>query len=274
MRQIIKSYHQLYDHFHEALQNSIDACEAVFDSYDGTHGEEPYEPEISVHVDVDRNEVTVVDNGVGMTLEEVRRYLFTPYATLKPGSESRQRGEKGVGNVFLAYGSEHYEFATRSMGGIGDIGGKIDGGVRWTLGTEEAPEMPLVEPAPTALPDDRRHGTLIRFRFSEQTNITRLASQGTTTEQWESILRLHTGVGYVDFPGGDRFLGALKISVYVIYQGEQQSKIAQKGYFYPHQVPGVTSVRLGDLTRPRRGSLPPGMTMKEILWDEFDSGKS
>ena len=96
VRQIVISYHQTYDHFHEILQNALDACETAFDIYANEperQARTPYEPHIEIKIDVDGNKLTVADNGEGMTLSKVKRYLFTQYATDKPYSQVRQRGE-------------------------------------------------------------------------------------------------------------------------------------------------------------------------------------
>ncbi|TET39638.1 MAG: hypothetical protein E3J65_03595 [Dehalococcoidia bacterium] len=275
VRQIVISYHQTYDHLHEVLQNAVDACECAFRRYANTanaQAQAPYEPHIEVRVDVDGNKLIVADNGIGMTLDEVQRFLFTPYATAKPHLAVRQRGEKGVGNTFLSYGSEGYHFSTRHMDEHRFIAGRLTEGIRWTLGSDQDMSMPLVEPdEPHSLLASVTHGTVVQITFSEQTNIKRLADHGTSREHWEAILRLHTGVGYIDFRETDDFLNALKISLYVTHQGVSQSKIVQKGYLYPHKVTGVTSVRLGDLTRGDRGRLPPRHTMKHCLYDFFDS---
>jgi hypothetical protein len=274
VRQIVISYHQIYDHFHEILQNALDACESAFKiCTNGTSAETqaPYEPHIEVRIDVDTNKLTVADNGEGMTLEKVQQYLFTPYATDKPSSQVRQRGEKGVGNTFLSYGSCGYRFSTRHISQGGLIAGRLVEGIRWTLSGDQDIQMPLVEP------DDSQpalvvasHGTTVQIGFSEQTNIKRLSDHGTSLEDWEAILRLHTAVGYIDFRETDTFLNALKVSLYVTYQGDTQSKILQKGYLYPHKVAGVTSARLRDLLRGDRGKLPPRHTMKHCLYDFYD----
>jgi hypothetical protein len=273
IRQILKSYHQTYDHFHEALQNAMDACERVHaePSEGGSAaGAAPYEPYIEVHVDVDNNRFTVKDNGIGMDLNEVKRYFFTPYATQKPSQHVRQRGEKGVGNTFLAYGSQSYYFSTRHKGEQNYISGRIDGGVSWALG--EVAQMPLVVPDNChSLLENEAHGTVVEIQFSEMTNIKRLADHGTSLEHWETILRLHTGVGYIDFGDNDEFLGKLRVSLYVNYQGTTKSRIVRKGYLYPHKVEGVTSVRGRDLARDARGKLPPKHTMKQCIYDFFDA---
>jgi hypothetical protein len=275
IRQIIKSYHQTYDHFHELLQNAVDACEVAYYKYSNitpTPAQQPYEPQIQVYVNVDNNNLSVIDNGIGMTLDEVKKYLFTPYATNKPSLPLRQRGEKGVGNAFLSYGSNGYHFTTRHMDETSFISGRLSSGIVWALGNDGSEVMPLVEP------DELHpqfanivHGTFINIEFSEQTNIRRLKDQGTTLQNWEAILRLHTAVGYISFDEDDEFLNALKVILYVTYNGVTQSKIVQKGYLYPHKVDGLASVRLSDLKRGERGKLPPRHTMKHCIYNFYDN---
>lgn len=271
VRQIIVSYHQTYDHFHEVLQNAVDACEQAFPMPAG-EVQTPYEPHIQVRIDVDSNKLLVVDNGTGMTMDDVQKYLFTPYATKKIGSQVRQRGEKGVGNAFLSYGSNGYHFSTRAINEPSFIAGRLNEGIRWTLNEDSNEVMPLVEPdEPHPLLRDLQHGTIVEIQFSEQTNIKRLADHGTSLQHWEAILRLHTAAGYIDIEENDTFLNALKVSIFVTYQGATQTKVMQTGYFYPNKVQGVTSVRLGDLQRAERGRLPPKHTMKDCIFDVYDS---
>ncbi len=275
IRQIIKSYHQTYDHFHEILQNAIDACELAFNKYielyAGTQ-ETPYEPKINVYINVDTNELTVADNGIGMTLEEVQRYLFTPYATNKCVQTVRQRGEKGVGNAFLAYGSNGYHFTTRHMDDTDYIAGKISDGIVWALSSDDNSNIPIVEPDdPNEYFEGVLHGTIIKIVFSEQTNVKRLSNQGTTPNHWEAILRIHTSVGYIDLSGDDSFLNVLKVSLYVTHNGVTQTKIVQKGYLYPHKVQGISHVKRSDLQRGQMGRLPTTQTMKHCVYDFYDS---
>lgn len=273
VRQIIISYHQRYDHFHEVLQNAVDACERAYRaSVDGEQPTSPYEPHIKIKINVDSNKITVIDNGTGITLDDVHKYLFTPYATNKPDYPVRQRGEKGVGNTFLSYGSSAYHFTTRTIGGSGFIAGNLSEGICWTLSEDPTLVMPLVEPAePHELLSELQNGTIIEITFSEQTNIRRLKDHGTTLQHWEAIIRLHTAAGYIDMQENDEFLNALKVTLYVTYQGITQSKILQTGYLYPHKVRETTSVRLRDLRRGERGRLPPRHTMKDCIFDIFDS---
>jgi len=275
IRQIIKSYHQTYDHLHEILQNAIDACELAFNKYielySGTQ-ETPYEPKVDIYINADTNELIVNDNGMGMTLEEVQKYLFTPYATNKRDQTIRQRGEKGVGNAFLAYGSNGYHFTTRHMDDTDYIAGRIGDGIVWALGSEDNARIPVVEPAdPDEHFENVLHGTTIKVIFSEQTNIKRLSDQGTTILQWEAILRIHTSVGYIDLSGDDSFLNALKVNLHVTHNGVMQSKIVQKGYLYPHKVEGITHVKRSDLQRGQMGRLPTTQTMKHCIYDFYDS---
>ena len=60
----------------ELISNGVDATSKLkMVSYAGETTTEVPEPEISVTVDKDKKTITVSDNGIGMTVDEVKKYI-------------------------------------------------------------------------------------------------------------------------------------------------------------------------------------------------------
>jgi len=62
----------------EILQNAIDACKTMEETAEGMdeYRIQSYEPFIVISLDQDRNTVSVLDNGTGMTLDILRKYFL------------------------------------------------------------------------------------------------------------------------------------------------------------------------------------------------------
>lgn len=272
--EIIGSYHHHFDHLYECIQNAVDACERAFRYYQDNPESTPYIPMIQVTIDLQLNALTVLDNGLGMSKDDVTGYFFTPHASLKniggSGFQIRQRGEKGVGATFLSYGSNSTSLCTKSQLTGEMTSGKLEGALQWCNQSVDLLPMPMVEPvAPTADMTEAPHGTSISIQFSGDTNITNLSDDGINCQQWEAILRLNTALGYVDFKGDDPFFKALVANLIVAgLDGVRESKRVETGYYYPH-ITTQANVRLGTLTRDNRGRLPARQRNMHILWDVF-----
>lgn len=87
VRQIVVSYHHTFDVLYEAVQNAVDGCAKAFAYHREAVTAPPYVPKVDVTVDLDANAVEIVDNGLGMTVDTVKKYFFTPYSTLKVAHE-------------------------------------------------------------------------------------------------------------------------------------------------------------------------------------------
>ena len=73
-------------------------------------------PTLRVTLDADKNEITIMDNGVGMTGENLR-CVFTPHLSPKQLQPGVTRGHKGVGTTFLIYGHASFTVATKATSG-------------------------------------------------------------------------------------------------------------------------------------------------------------
>ena len=142
--QIIESYHHDFDHFYESIQNAVDACQRAFVEYEKQNRSAEYTPLVDVEINLKTNRLTVIDNGLGMSKDVVRKFFFTPYATLKnidsAATQALQRGEKGVGATFLSYGSEYVHLSTITNGREMNCC-KLERGLSWCK--KKLPLLPL-----------------------------------------------------------------------------------------------------------------------------------
>jgi hypothetical protein len=272
--QIIASYHHDFDHFYESIQNAVDACEKAFVDYQRRKRGAEYTPKVEVVVNLQTNALAVIDNGVGMPMAAVLKYFFTPYATLKAvpatAREGIQRGEKGVGATFVSYGSNYVHLSTRSAENNEMTSCKLIDGLDWCNQKRPLLPLPHVEPCePHAHLEGLPHGTVLEVHFSDDTNIRTLSDFAKSTSQWETILRLHTALGYVDFQESDPFLKSLRATLTVINEdGRADSKSVTTGYLYPH-LTTEARVQLTKLARTKGTELPESQRDMNVLWEIF-----
>ncbi|WP_443936842.1 HD domain-containing protein [Pedobacter sp. MW01-1-1] len=60
----------------ELIQNSLDACRIRQENEIRKFGEDPYEPRLRILIDKDKNQVTIKDNGVGMSIEIIKNHFL------------------------------------------------------------------------------------------------------------------------------------------------------------------------------------------------------
>jgi hypothetical protein len=260
--EILRSYHQTYDHLQELIQNAVDACEDAYEI--NLQKSQKYKPRIEVTFDLDNNRITVDDNGTGMNKDTLKKYYFTPFAGRKKRSPSGKlrRGEKGVGATFLSYGSHRIWVSTKPMDNPNTYNAcELAGGIDWIRDYSGALSMPRVNPV-DAHPDlaSHKHGTIIVIDLNNLTNLRTLAKHGRTVKDWEAILRLFTAIGFIgigiDGPAPTDFLRALRVDVKVIESGITTAEKIDTGYLYPHLVKDVTWIRAKDIKRQAGNNRP------------------
>lgn len=79
VRNILNSYTGFFDVFSELTQNALDATQAK-----ARAGANTFKPKISVLIDIRNRRVRVVDNGIGMSIDEFKCCL-RPNVTFKTG---------------------------------------------------------------------------------------------------------------------------------------------------------------------------------------------
>jgi hypothetical protein len=195
IQNILSSYVGWYDPFCELIQNALDAVDhrAIDESDSGNS----FEPTVRVIIDQIENRLTVSDNGVGMNQDEFRKFL-APNFSFK--EETKERGHKGVGATYLAYGFNHLRVHTKHPGH--SAVGRIVGARKWTT-SELGTTPPLVEPDSSSDPDTKfaawERGTSVTVRFDEDSQPGRLDwLKATTASTWLTIMKTRTGLGSVE----------------------------------------------------------------------------
>jgi len=192
---ILSSYVGWYDPFCELIQNSLDAVEARRTVEATSEKPESYTPRIHVLIDLERNSLTVSDNGVGLDKDKFEQFL-APNFSFKSG---KTRGHKGVGATYVAYGFNYMRISTKSPGFTRS--GKIIDARSWLKDPAPAGN-PKIEHDDTPLSDedfnDFDRGVSVTVKFDESTHPRRLDwVKADEAEKWLSILFIKTGFGSV-----------------------------------------------------------------------------
>src|SRR5687768_1766492 len=95
IKNILKSYTGWYDPFSELIQNALDAVETR-----KRRTKSEYNPRIWIRIDLQKNQLSVTDNGIGFAEDQFKSFL-APNVSFK---KDNTRGNKGVGATYLAYG--------------------------------------------------------------------------------------------------------------------------------------------------------------------------
>ncbi|MDQ5807041.1 MAG: ATP-binding protein [Actinomycetota bacterium] len=190
VRNVIKSYHSATDVLAEPVQNAVDEVSNNPNRAEGS---------VTVRLSVDLNELEVIDDGRGITIEDAKRFL-APDVTDKPADwrEGRVRGHKGVGLTFLAYGFNFFELESRMADGT-HYRVRLEDGRRWvddpTKGLADAPLAEL-----TMNPEEPRvtdTGTSIRIRLSPGTTPGSISHSFNSAKYAAAVLETQTAIGVV-----------------------------------------------------------------------------
>lgn len=193
IKNILSSYVGWYDPFCELIQNALDSVE-LRERIESEAGNTAYQPSISILIDIQQNELSVTDNGVGLDKDQFQQFL-APNFSFKSGST---RGHKGVGATYIAYGFNSMTISTKAPDF--SASGRISNARRW-----------LSDPAPSANPKvipveedatevfsliDR--GVGVKVKFDETTHPKQLSwIQADEVEAWWKILSVKSGLGAI-----------------------------------------------------------------------------
>ena len=193
---ILRSYTGLLDVFSEAIQNGIDACDLR------TRQEpEGYEPKIWIHIDIPNGKLRFVDNGIGMSVEQIR-FFVRPGMSFK--ANESLRGHKGVGATFLAYGYSSFTVSSKSASET--VAVTLTGGRQWAENTTGNIPRPKFTRARDNIPEleGLQSGTSIEIDIGhhrdERPNLAWL--NVTDPAIWFKLLRLRTPLGGVYLKSG------------------------------------------------------------------------
>jgi hypothetical protein len=272
IRNILKSYTGAYDLFSELIQNALDAVDAR------TALNEPnFQPTIWMNIDVQHQSVSVADNGIGLTADQLRLFL-QPNMSFKKTNQTR--GNKGVGATYLAYGFNYLQVATR-VPGFAYVG-ILENGREWVEDRSNAIVKPLIrQTASKAFAFDAldRGASFTSKLVGEKIRPKDLSWIGASTaDQWDVILRVKTPLGglYV-------FTGSSPKTVCHLSVADADGTITKKiikecDYYYPHHMPGKHAT-LGSLTEYQQKAInanrpvnwPTELSRLTAIWDIITS---
>lgn len=257
IRNILKSYTGYYDIFSELIQNALDAVERRM-----REGALSYSPRIWIQIDLATSEITVTDNGCGMTETEFRQFL-RPNFSFKTVDSTR--GNKGVGATYLAYGFNHAEIATRADGKT--FSGIIRRGREWVEDMSNTIPRPKVEYATPSHAEfnlvDRGAsmkvklvGTGIRPR-----NLSWMGAQ--TAQQWLAVLRAITPLGGVYLCGDPAPKVRTTLEVISPSGSKSTAELDAPRYLYPAEVMSrVVDIR--EYLADRKSRLAKGLDITKL----------
>lgn len=229
---ILKSYTGYFDCFSELLQNALDALDA-------RASVECFSPKIWIKIDVGGGRITVIDNGIGMNLNQVK-FCFRPNVSFK--SRKVSRGHKGVGATFLAYGFSAIRIFTKSSTGV--ISGQMRNGRQWAEDHTDSYPRPLFELSdlsPSELASEKS-GTCVEILIGDQRPQLPWLN-ATSATQWYDVLRIKTPLGgiYLSAPGREQ---NTQVTVDVLdLAGTATQYVGQNPeYYYPHDMPVLQKV--------------------------------
>jgi hypothetical protein len=272
---ILKSYTGYFDVFSEMIQNSLDAIQKK-----ASHGGASFKPKLWIKIDLQNSRVSVVDNGVGMSLDEFKFFL-RPNVSYKDPREGR--GHKGVGATFLAYGFSLIK-AQSTKDGKTKIAALMRQGRNWAEDRSHTIPRPKFEEFSYSIPElaAGESGTSIEVMIGKNPG-ERPRDLGwlnaTRADQWVDVLRIKTPLGgvYLNTP---KFAPQVKVTV-VDHDGTITSAETDRAeYYYPNEIPDLKVQSLGDVQRAlnaiagspdeRFAKLKPEFKRLDCLYEVWD----
>ena len=229
IKNILKSYVGLYDPFSEFIQNAMDAVDQR-----KALNEEGYEPKLFIEVNLQSNEFTITDNGIGFNKIEFTSFL-SPDISFKE-EDKGSRGNKGVGATFLAYGYNSLMLSTKRPDY--EINCSMKDGRKWVddkAGTVTRPMVKQIANKVGKIEDvDRGSSFAISFggENTRPKNLSYFAA--TTAEQWKYLLLIKTPLGSISFQEEVPILFDLTV---IDGNGNATELLNQIcSYIFPHEV--------------------------------------
>jgi Histidine kinase-, DNA gyrase B-, and HSP90-like ATPase len=248
VQNILKSYTGYFDLFSELLQNSLDAIDKKIK---GSHGD--CVPQLWIHVDIANRTVRIVDNGSGMSFDEVR-FCFRPNVSFKNRKEAR--GHKGVGATFLAYGFGLIRLSTKTPNFSVTV--RLAGGRQWSDDLTGAYPRPKLELESFEAPElaQESSGTAVEIQVNQGQRPDLGWWNASTANQWYQILRMRTPLGGVYLSGEIPPKVRVTVSVNDYANNETKEVFDFVEYPYPHELSEVLpKVRSYDEIRKALSSL-------------------
>jgi len=191
IKNILKSYTGWFDPLSELIQNALDAVD------NRKQKDTKYTPAIWIKIDLKENTICVTDNGVGFTEDQFKNFLAPNVSFKKPND----RGNKGVGATYLAYGFNFLQIGTKTP----DFSfvGTIKGGREWLeddSGTKTRPKIQKSQVIHEVF-NDIDQGSTFTLKlvgdFIRPKDLKRVGAN--TAKQWEVVLKTKTALGGIYF---------------------------------------------------------------------------
>ncbi|WP_406225125.1 ATP-binding protein [Streptomyces anulatus] len=223
---VIKSYHNAADVIAEPVQNAVDEVLSA-DGITGTG-------DVTVVLDADQNRISVIDNGRGISSEDVAKYLAPDMGTKRKAFlQGWVRGHKGVGMTFLVYGFDFFELESRTLDGE-HYRVRMEGGRTWVAdeSLDITPPVGYLEHL-SGGGTLQAHGTRVTIGLGPKTEPRELKRAFPTAEFATIALQNQTAIGIVEPPSvlKKRDLTA-RLEYISDAKTEKISLVAQ--YRYPH----------------------------------------
>ena len=263
IQNILRSYTGYFDVFSELLQNSLDAIDEKRSA-----AKKPYAPRLNILIDILNNKIRVVDNGIGMTLNQFK-YCFRPSVSYKHRRESR--GHKGVGATFLAYNYDYIKLQSKKDGQA--IAAALKLGRHWAEDRTSSVQRPLFEGVQFDCQEllTEESGTCVEIHISkgQRPNLSWLGA--TSANVWFDALRLRTPLGGIYLIAPDRKI-EIDGTIEVIDAAGSRTvhRFSRSEYYYPHELPNIHKIKSITEIENRMNSLTgdPGNRMTR-LGDEY-----
>ncbi len=225
---IIKSYVSSYDVFSEAIQNALDAIDRKRILLEGD-GLKSYQGTISIHIDLDKDEITITDNGTGFAELEFKAFV-APNMSFHKGNDRRTRGNKGVGASYLAFGFDY--FCVSTISATFRYCGELNKGRSWVDGNGDDDSPKIISCLPLEKQDiaDTGSSVLIRVGGANTKPKTLKYFSANTPKEWSYLLKAKTPLGTV---GG--FSTNTTCTISVVRNGAVSIDDIELGYTYPHE---------------------------------------
>jgi hypothetical protein len=225
---ILRSYTGTLDVFSEAIQNAIDAIDAK------QREKQNFAARVWITIDLQNGILRFVDNGIGMSEDEVR-YFLRPSVSFKSGQG--YRGRKGVGATFLAYG--YTSFTVQTKKDELEVAAVISGGRQWAESTTHNIPAPVFTTLPFSVPEltNEVSGTSIEIAIGshrdERPNLRWLNILD--PEIWIKVLRIRTALGGVYLKtGGVKPHYKLTVRDFLGQESTAEAKPGEADFYYPH----------------------------------------
>lgn len=261
VQNVLNSYAGFYDLFCELIQNALDALQQ--------RGSSPgFVPTVWISIDVRQQRVRVVDNGVGMTLDQFK-FCLRPSVSFK--RQASLRGHKGVGATYLAYGFSFMKIQTKQDSFV--VAATLRQGREWADDQGGTVPRPTFEAVAFDAPEllTSQSGTAVEILLGGAPGV-RPKDLGWigahNAEQWLQVLRMKTPLGGV-YLSGAKFRPNVNLQVIDAEGNTSTLTTSNCEYFYPHEIEPYKTQSVKDIVKALDAVHGDAATKFQRLGPEF-----